>query len=225
MEYFHEFGLKEELVQAVTDMGFEKASPIQQQAIPLLIKETTDIIALAQTGTGKTAAFGLPLLQKIDTTLNEVQALVLSPTRELCMQIQEEFVKYSKHLKGVNTLAVYGGTPIGGQLRDLRRNIHVVVATPGRLIDLLERNALNLDQVTTLVLDEADEMLNMGFRDDIDFILKNSPARQATWLFSATMNADVRRISKRYMQQPKEIAVARENIGNENIDHQYFVTH
>ncbi len=224
MEHFQDFGLKEELVQAVQDLGFTAASPIQQQAVPLLVRETTDIIALAQTGTGKTAAFGLPLLQQIDTSNTEVQALVLSPTRELCMQIQAEFVKYSKYLKDINTLAVYGGTPISNQLRELRRTVHVVVATPGRLIDLLERKAIDLEHVKILVLDEADEMLNMGFRDDIDFILKNSPVREATWLFSATMNADVRRISKRYMQQPKEIAVARENVGNENIDHQYFVT-
>ncbi len=225
METFQDFGLKEELVQAVQALGFTTPSPIQQQAIPLLVQETTDIIALAQTGTGKTAAFGLPLLHRIDTNESGVQALVLSPTRELCMQIQEEFVKYSKFSRGINTLAVYGGTPIGSQIRDLRRsNIQVVVATPGRLIDLLERNAIDLEQVRMIVLDEADEMLNMGFRDDIDFILKNTPVREATWLFSATMNNDVRRISKRYMKDPVEVAVARENVGNENIDHQYFVT-
>lgn len=222
---FQNIGLKDELVQAVTEMGFETPSPIQQQAIPLLVSETTDIIALAQTGTGKTAAFGLPLLHKIESAANGVQALVLSPTRELCMQIQAEFVKYAKHLRGLNTVAVYGGTPIGGQIRELKRNnVQVVVATPGRLIDLLERNAIDLESVKTLVLDEADEMLNMGFRDDIDFILKNTPVRESTWLFSATMNNDVRRISKRYMKDPVEVAVARENAGNENIDHQYFVT-
>lgn len=225
MTTFQEFGLKDELVQAVQALGFTTPSPIQQQAIPLLVNETTDIIALAQTGTGKTAAFGLPLLHKIDPRESGVQALVLSPTRELCMQIQEEFVKYSKFTRGINTLAVYGGTPIGTQIRELKRaNVQVVVATPGRLIDLLERGAINLDEVKILVLDEADEMLNMGFRDDIDFILKNTPVRESTWLFSATMNNDVRRISKRYMKDPKEVAVAKENIGNENIDHQYFVT-
>ncbi|MFA6058401.1 MAG: DEAD/DEAH box helicase [Taibaiella sp.] len=225
MTTFQEFGLKEELVQAVQALGFTTPSPIQQQAIPLLVQETTDIIALAQTGTGKTAAFGLPLLHKIDPKESGVQALVLSPTRELCMQIQEEFVKYTKFTRGINTLAVYGGTPIGTQIRELKRaNVQVVVATPGRLIDLLERGAINLDEVKVLVLDEADEMLNMGFRDDIDFILKNTPVRESTWLFSATMNNDVRRISKRYMKDPKEVAVAKENIGNENIDHQYFVT-
>jgi ATP-dependent RNA helicase DeaD len=224
METFQEFGLKEELVQAVQDLGFTTPSPIQQQAIPLLLHNNMDIIALAQTGTGKTAAFGLPLLHNIDTNQQGVQALVLSPTRELCMQIQEEFVKYSKYMRGVKTVAVYGGTPIGAQIRELKYNPQIVVATPGRLIDLLERKAIHLDDVKTLVLDEADEMLNMGFRDDIDFILKNSPVREFTWLFSATMNNDVRRIAKRYMKAPKEVAVARENAGSENIDHQYFVT-
>lgn len=225
MTTFQEFGLKEELVQAVQALGFTAPSPIQQQAIPLLVEETTDIIALAQTGTGKTAAFGLPLLHKIDPAAEGVQALILSPTRELCMQIQEELVKYSKFMKGIHTMAVYGGTPIGSQIRELKRaHVQVVVATPGRLIDLLERGAVNLEEVRMVVLDEADEMLNMGFRDDIDFILKNTPVRESTWLFSATMNNDVRRISKRFMKQPKEVAVARENMGNENIDHQYFVT-
>lgn len=224
MESFQEIGLKEELVQAVQALGFVAPSPIQQQAIPLLVNETTDIIALAQTGTGKTAAFGLPLLHKIDPAAEGVQALVLSPTRELCMQIQEEFVKYTRFSRGIHTVAVYGGTPIGAQIRELKRNVQVVVATPGRLIDLLEREAINLDNVKILVLDEADEMLNMGFRDDIDFILKNTPVRESTWLFSATMNPDVRRISKRYMKSPREVSVARENAGNENIDHQYFVT-
>ncbi len=224
METFQEIGLKDELVQAVQALGFTTPSPIQQQAIPLLVSETTDIIALAQTGTGKTAAFGLPLLQKIDPSDSGVRALVLSPTRELCMQIQEEFVKYTRFLRGIHTVAVYGGTPIGAQIRELRRNPQVVVATPGRLIDLLEKGAINLEQVKLLVLDEADEMLNMGFRDDIDFILKNATSRESTWMFSATMNNDVRRISKKYMTQPREVAVARENAGNENIDHQYFVT-
>jgi len=222
---FSEFGLKEELVQAVQALGFTEASPIQQKAIPLLVQETTDIIGLAQTGTGKTAAFGLPLLHKIDLDEHSVQALVLSPTRELCMQIQAEFVKYSKFMKGIHSIAVYGGTPIGTQIRELRQgNVQVVVATPGRLIDLLERKAIDLEKVRILVLDEADEMLNMGFRDDIDFILKNSPVRDSTWLFSATMNNDVRRISKRYMNNPIEVSVAKENVGNENIEHQYYVT-
>jgi len=224
MVTFDQFGLKEELVSAVEALGFTSPTPIQQQAIPLLVQANTDITALAQTGTGKTAAFGLPLLNRVEPGIEGAQALVLSPTRELCMQIQEEFVKYSKNLRGLKTTAVYGGTPIGGQIRELKRDPQVIVATPGRLIDLLDRGALSLEQVKTIVLDEADEMLNMGFRDDIDFILKNAVSREATWLFSATMNNDVRRIAKRYMKNPVEVAVARENIGNANIDHQYFVT-
>lgn len=221
---FDQFGLKEELVEAVEALGFVSPSPIQSQAIPLLVSQTTDITALAQTGTGKTAAFGLPLLHRIDSNEPHVQALILSPTRELCMQIQAEIEKYSAFLKKVKSVAVYGGTPIGGQIRELKRTTHIVVATPGRLIDLIEKGVVNLENVETVVLDEADEMLNMGFRDDIDAILNESVNRKQTWLFSATMNNDVRRIAKRYMNKPVEVAVARENIGNANIEHQYYVT-
>lgn len=224
MNKFEQFGLKEELVAAVKAIGFENPSPIQEQTIPLLVRENVDITALAQTGTGKTAAFGLPLLNQIDTSLSEVQALVLSPTRELCMQIQEELVKYSQFLDGVGVVAVYGGTPIGAQIREIKRRPQIIVATPGRLMDMMERGVINLENVKTVVLDEADEMLNMGFRDDIEFILKNAESKEASWLFSATMNNDVRRIAKRFMKDPKEVAVARENVTNENIDHQYFVT-
>jgi len=224
MNKFEQFGLKEELVAAVKAMGFENPSPIQEETIPLLVRENVDITALAQTGTGKTAAFGLPLLNQIDTSLSEIQALVLSPTRELCMQIQEELVKYSQFLQGVGIVAVYGGTPIGAQIREIKRRPQIIVATPGRLMDMMERGVINLDNAKTIVLDEADEMLNMGFRDDIEFILKNAEAKEASWLFSATMNNDVRRIAKRFMKDPKEVAVARENVTNENIDHQYFVT-
>ena len=222
---FSSLSLREELTRAVADLGFETPTPIQQKVIPHLLSQPTDIIGLAQTGTGKTAAFGLPLLHHMDVAQKQVQALVLSPTRELCMQIQEEFKKYGKHMRGLKTTAVYGGVPIGGQIRELKYHPQVVVATPGRLIDLLERKALSLESVQYVVLDEADEMLNMGFRDDIDFILKNTLARQYTWLFSATMNNEVRGIAKRFMNQWKEYAVAKENATNENIDHQYYVTH
>ncbi|MBS1741151.1 MAG: DEAD/DEAH box helicase [Bacteroidetes bacterium] len=221
---FSSLSLREELTQAVADLGFETPTPIQQKVIPHLLAEPTDIIGLAQTGTGKTAAFGLPLLHHVDVDRKEVQALVLSPTRELCMQIQVEFKKYGMHLHGLKTTAVYGGVPIGGQIRELKYHPQVVVATPGRLIDLLERKALSLENVQYIVLDEADEMLNMGFRDDINFLLKNTPNRQYTWLFSATMNNDVRGIAKRFMTQWKEYSVTRENATNENIDHQYYVT-
>lgn len=221
---FSSLSLREELTQAVTEMGFETPTPIQAKVIPHLLNEPTDIIGLAQTGTGKTAAFGLPLLHHMDVERRDVQALVLSPTRELCMQIQEEFKKYSKHMRGLKTTAVYGGVPIGGQIRELKTNPQVVVATPGRLIDLLERKALSLESVQYIVLDEADEMLNMGFREDIDFILKNTLARQYTWLFSATMNNEVRGIAKRFMSEWKEYSVAAANTTNEKIDHQYYVT-
>ncbi|HET8574171.1 MAG TPA: DEAD/DEAH box helicase [Edaphocola sp.] len=220
---FQEFDLQDNILKAIKELGFEKPSPIQQQAIPMLLQEDSDIIALAQTGTGKTAAFGLPVLQKLDFSQSATQALILSPTRELCIQTQEEIEKYGKFISGLNTLAVYGGAPISGQIRALKTHPKILVATPGRLIDLLNRGIADLSNVRIVVLDEADEMLNMGFRDDIDFILGNSVNRTCTWLFSATMNPDVRRISKRYMKAPKEIAVARENAGNEHIDHQYYV--
>lgn len=221
---FSSLSLREELTRAVSDMGFETPTPIQQKVIPQLLSQPSDIIALAQTGTGKTAAFGLPLLHHTDVAQKHVQTLVLSPTRELCMQIQEEFKKYGYYMRGLKTTAVYGGVPIGGQIREVKANPQIIVATPGRLIDLLERKAISLEQVQYVVLDEADEMLNMGFREDIEFILKNTPARQYTWLFSATMNNDVRNIAKRFMSKWQEYAVAKENVTNENIDHQYYVT-
>ena len=224
MTSFSSLPLREELARAISDMGFETPTPIQQKVIPQLLSQPIDIIGLAQTGTGKTAAFGLPLLHHTDLALRHVQTLVLSPTRELCMQIQEELHRYGAHMKGLRITAVYGGVPINGQIRDVRANPQVIVATPGRLIDLLERKALSLDQVETVVLDEADEMLNMGFREDIDFILKSTPSREHTWLFSATMSNEVRGIAKRFMKQWEEFSVATANTTNENIDHQYFVT-
>ncbi|RYD55810.1 MAG: DEAD/DEAH box helicase [Sphingobacteriales bacterium] len=224
MTSFSSFSLREELTRAVADLGFETPTPIQQKVIPQLLSNPTDIIGLAQTGTGKTAAFGLPLLHHTDVAQKQVQALVLSPTRELCMQIQEEFKKYGKHMRGLRTTAVYGGVPISGQIREVKSNPQVIVATPGRLIDLLERKALSLDDVKYLVLDEADEMLNMGFREDIEFILKNTPNRTYTWLFSATMSNEVRGIAKRFMNKWEEYSVAAANTTNENIDHQYYVT-
>jgi ATP-dependent RNA helicase DeaD len=224
MTLFTDFALREELTQAVSAMGFTTPTPIQEKTIPILLAEPVDIIGLAQTGTGKTAAFGLPLLQYLDVDNRDVQALVLSPTRELCMQIEVAFSEYGQFMKGFRSVAVYGGVPIGGQIRDIKRLPQVIVATPGRLIDLLERKAINLDNVKMVVLDEADEMLNMGFREDIDFILKNTPARVTTWLFSATMSNDVRGIAKRFMREWKEISVSPANSTNENIDHQYYIT-
>ncbi len=224
MTSFSSFSLREELTQAISDLGFETPTPIQQKVIPTLLTHPQDIIGLAQTGTGKTAAFGLPLLHHVDISVRHVQCLVLSPTRELCMQIQTELTKYGSQMRGLRIAAVYGGVPIGGQIRELKSHPQVVVATPGRLIDLLERKAISLDDVQYVVLDEADEMLNMGFREDIDLILKNTPAREHTWLFSATMSNEVRGIAKRFMKDWKEFSVAAANATNENIDHQYYVT-
>ena len=220
---FSSFPMREELTRAISDLGFETPTPIQQKVIPQLLSEPIDIIGLAQTGTGKTAAYGIPLLHHVDIAQKQIQCLVLSPTRELCMQIQEEMSKYGAHMRGLKVTAVYGGVPISNQMREVRSNPQVIVATPGRLIDLLERKAISLDNVQYVVLDEADEMLNMGFREDIDLILKNTPEREHTWLFSATMSNEVRGIAKRFMKDWKEFSVAAANSTNENIDHQYYV--
>ncbi len=223
MNAFEALGLNEQLVNAVTDMGFETPSEIQQKAIPVLLSGTTDFIGLAQTGTGKTAAFGLPLLQLIDPTERHAQALIVCPTRELCLQITNDLEKFKKHSKNIFTEAVYGGASIMMQIRNLKKGVQIVVATPGRLIDLIERKAIDLQKVKYVVLDEADEMLNMGFRDDIDFVLKNTINRESTWLFSATMPPEVRAISKNYMKNHKEVTVGKKNSSNANIDHQFFV--
>jgi ATP-dependent RNA helicase DeaD len=224
MTTFEGLGLDERLIQAIDALGYVKPTPIQEQAIPVLLSGTKDLVGLAQTGTGKTAAFGLPLLQLIDALQKFPQALVVCPTRELCMQIVNEIELFKKFIPGMHVVAVYGGASIGMQIRDLRRGVQIVVATPGRLIDLIERKAINLEQIRYVVLDEADEMLNMGFQDDIEFILKNTPKREATWLFSATMPPEIRRVSKKYMKQPVEITVGTINTANKNIDHQYYVT-
>jgi len=221
---FSEIGINEQLVKAVTELGYTHATEIQERSIPVLISGTKDFIGLAQTGTGKTAAFGLPLLQLIKTADKFPQALVVCPTRELCMQIVNELNLFKKHISGLQVLAVYGGTSIGMQIKDLKRGVQVVVATPGRLIDLIERKAINLEKIQYVVLDEADEMLNMGFQDDIEFILKNTPNRESIWLFSATMPAEIRKVSKRYMKEPVEVTIGKVNATNKSIDHQYYLT-
>lgn len=220
---FEELGLAERLVKAVSELGYVNPTTIQEKAIPVLLSGTKDLIGLAQTGTGKTAAFGLPLLQVIDVAEKYPQALVVCPTRELCMQIVNEIELFKKYTPGMHVVAVYGGASIGLQIRDIKKGVQIVVATPGRLIDLIERKAINLDQITYVVLDEADEMLNMGFQDDIEFILKNTPKRESTWLFSATMPSEIRSVSRKYMKQPVEITVGKANTANKNIDHQYYV--
>jgi ATP-dependent RNA helicase DeaD len=223
MNAFEALGLNEQLVQSITDLGFETPTPIQEQAIPVLLSGTTDFVGLAQTGTGKTAAFGLPLLHLINKAERHPQALIVCPTRELCLQITNDLATFTTHTKGLYTEAVYGGASITMQIRNLKKGVHIVVATPGRLIDLIERKAIDLQKVKYVVLDEADEMLNMGFRDDIDFVLKNTINRESIWLFSATMPPEVRAISKNFMTNPKEITVGKKNSGNVNIDHQYIL--
>ena len=224
MNAFEALGLNEPLVHAIADLGFEIPTPIQEKAIPILLSGTTDFVGLAQTGTGKTAAFGMPLLQLIEVTQKHPQALIVCPTRELCLQICNDLMEYKKYLKGVAAEAVYGGASIVMQIRALKKGVHIVVATPGRLIDMIERKAIDLEKVKYVVLDEADEMLNMGFRDDIDFVLKNTIRRESTWMFSATMPPEVKAISRNFMRDPKEVTVGKKNTANVNIDHQYFIT-
>ncbi len=219
---FQDLGLEPMLLKAVTEMGFENPTPIQEQTIAQLQSKSTDMVALAQTGTGKTAAFGLPLLAKLDLSTRHTQALILAPTRELCVQISKDIINYSKYLSGLKVTAVYGGAPIMAQIRDIKAGSQVIVATPGRLIDLIERKAIDLSHVDVVVLDEADEMLNMGFKDDLDEILGNTPPTKNTWLFSATMPREVERIASKYMESPLEISMGKKNQGAENIEHIYY---
>jgi ATP-dependent RNA helicase DeaD len=221
MNTFQELGLDARLVKSVEALGFVTPTPIQLQAIPALLEGGRDLVGLAQTGTGKTAAFGLPLLQLIDLSKNYPQALILAPTRELCVQIYNDLQNFSTEMKGFESVPVYGGASIMDQIRKIKRGVHVVVATPGRLIDLINRKALDLGKVKILVLDEADEMLNMGFKEDIDFILENTPDERNTWLFSATMPREVSNIAKNYMDDPFEITTESRQKGNENIEHCY----
>ena len=221
---FEALGIEESLLQGINALGFTEPTPIQEKAIPILLSGTKDFVGLAQTGTGKTAAFGLPLLQLVDSEARHPQALVVCPTRELCMQITKDIAKFSLHKKSIKSVAVYGGASIGDQIRDLKRGVQIVVATPGRLIDLIERKAINLENINYIVLDEADEMLNMGFREDIEFILGNTPNRNSIWLFSATMPSEVKQVSKRFMTTPAEVTIGKANSSNVNIDHQYYTT-
>ena len=223
MEKFRELGLDGDILKGIADLGFETPSPVQEKAIPVILGEENDLVVLAQTGTGKTAAFGLPLLQKINPEWNSVQILVLSPTRELCMQIGSDLKNYSKYLPDIRVTCVYGGTDIRRQMKELQKGVHVVVATPGRLVDLLNRKALNIETVFAVVLDEADEMLNMGFQEDLDFILSNTPKDKNTYLFSATMPKEVERIARNYLVNQKEISVGKKNQGADTVSHQYYM--
>ncbi|MBD5365754.1 MAG: DEAD/DEAH box helicase [Bacteroides sp.] len=220
---FDELGVSEPLLRAITDMGFENPMPVQEKVIPHLLNEDTDVIALAQTGTGKTAAFGLPVLQRIDSSLHEPQALIIAPTRELCLQIAGDLADFSKYIDDVTVLPVYGGSSIESQIRALKRGVQIIVATPGRLIDLINRGVAKLHNVHTVILDEADEMLNMGFQDSINEILEHVPAERKMLLFSATMPPEIARIAKKYMHDPVEYVVGTRNEGAANVKHVYYL--
>ncbi len=223
MNSFENLGLSTTLLEAISELGFETPTPIQEQAIPVLLEGRSDFVGLAQTGTGKTAAFGLPLLELIEGDVKTPQALILSPTRELGIQITQDLKLFSKKIINLNVVNVYGGASIEDQIRKLKRGAHVIVATPGRLLDLIRRKAVNLSAIEYLILDEADEMLNMGFKEDIDAILSATSDEKVTWLFSATMPPEVRRISKNYMTNPVEVTVGKANTTNKNISHQYYM--
>lgn len=223
MIQFNEMGLDDPILKAVSDLGFTEPTPIQEKVIPHLIGEQQDLIALAQTGTGKTAAFGLPLIQNADMSDPSVQALILCPTRELCMQITGDLQDFSKHTKKFNVIPVYGGAPIDKQIQKLRRGGQIVVGTPGRVRDLIERRVLKIEKIRWLVLDEADEMLQMGFKEELDAILGGTPKEKQTLLFSATMPQGVFRIAKEYMNDPLEISVGTKNAGAENVVHEYYM--
>jgi ATP-dependent RNA helicase DeaD len=223
MNPFSTLGIRHDIVNAITELGFENPTPIQEQAIPVLLSGSNDFVGLAQTGTGKTAAFGLPLLELLDFSQNYPQALILCPTRELCLQITNDLKNYAKNVPDVHVVAVYGGAAISDQLRQIKRGVQIVVATPGRMLDIINRKAVDFTKVKYVVLDEADEMLNMGFQEDIDQILFTTPEDKKTWLFSATMPGEVRRIAKKYMTDPFELTMGTKNTGNVNIEHEYYV--
>jgi len=224
MTTFKSLGLSDEILQAIEKLGFETPTPIQEKTIPILLENENDLIGLAQTGTGKTAAFGLPIIQKI-TESKDTQALILSPTRELCMQIANDLKSYAKNSDKINIVAVYGGASIVGQVAELHRGAQIVVGTPGRSLDLINRKKLLVNNIRFLVLDEADEMLTMGFKDELDGILETTPKEKQTLLFSATMPQDIVRISKTYMNKPIEVSVGKRNEGADNIEHIYYEVH
>ena len=223
---FEEMGLEEKILHAVKELGFDDPMPIQEKVIPYLIQtKCDDIVALAQTGTGKTAAFGLPIIQKTDTSIKQIQYLILAPTRELCLQIADDMASYAKYKSEIKIAAVFGGASMDRQIQMIRRGAHIISATPGRLLDMINRNIIDISKIKTVVLDEADEMLNMGFRDDLEAILKETPKGKNTLLFSATMPQEVMMIANRYMHKPVEITVGRRNAGAENVNHICYMVH
>ena len=223
MHTFQQLGLEDNLIQAIDDMGFETPSEVQEKAIPILLSQENDLVALAQTGTGKAAAFGFPMLQKIDINSRTTQGLILSPTRELCLQITNEIKLYGKYCKGLNVTAIYGGASITEQAKQVKRGTQIIVATPGRMKDMISRRLVDITKIEYAVLDEADEMLNMGFYEDITEILSHTPQDKSTWLFSATMPKEVSAIAQKFMFQPTEITVGHKNIGSKNVSHEYYL--
>ena len=223
MSEFKKIGLEENLILAVEKMGFETPSEVQIKTIPILLEKDTDLVALAQTGTGKTAAFGLPMIQKIDVNSKTTQGLILSPTRELCLQITNEIKQYGQFYKGLNVTAIYGGASITDQARSVKRGAQIIVATPGRMKDMIKRRLVDISQIKYSVLDEADEMLNMGFYEDITDILSGTPDEKNTWLFSATMPKEVSFIAKKFMNNPIEITVGTKNVGSDQVSHEYYL--
>ena len=223
MKSFEELGVSEDIRKAIEELGFVQPMPVQEAVIPYLLGNENDVIALAQTGTGKTAAFGIPLLERIDTSRREPQALVLSPTRELCLQITDDLRDFAKYMDGIHVEAVYGGAAIGPQMRALKKGVEIIVATPGRLVDLMHRGFAHLENVSNIVLDEADEMLNMGFSDSINEIFESLPADHHTLMFSATMSKEVERVAKKYLNNYQEIVVGSRNEGAENVNHIYYL--
>ena len=216
---FTDLPLNPSLLKGIEDLGFTSPTPVQESAILQLINEDRDLIGLAQTGTGKTAAFGLPMIQRIDVKSKNVQGLVIAPTRELCVQISNDFKSFSKYIKELSIATIYGGASMDKQSREIKSGAQIVIATPGRLMDMMRRKMIKINKVSYAVLDEADEMLNMGFKEDIDGILAQTPDHKLTWLFSATMPKEVAKISKSYMTNPIEITVGTKNVGAENIQH------
>ncbi|MCI1648326.1 MAG: DEAD/DEAH box helicase [Bacteroides sp.] len=225
MKTFEELGLSPEIRRAIEELGYEYPMPVQEEVIPYLLGENNDVVALAQTGTGKTAAFGLPLIQKINTAIRVPQSLILCPTRELCLQIAGDLNDYSKYVNGFRVLPVYGGSSIESQIRSLKQGVHIIVATPGRLLDLMERKTVSLATIKNVVMDEADEMLNMGFTESINAILAEVPKERNTLLFSATMSPEISRISKKYLHNAKEITIGRKNEGTSNVKHIVYTVH
>ena len=223
MNTFQDLGLNDDLLQAITDLGFTEPSEVQQKAIPILLKTETDLVALAQTGTGKTAAFGFPMLQKIAIESRTTQGLILSPTRELCLQITNEINLYGKYCKGLNVVAIYGGASITDQAKDVKRGAQIIVATPGRMKNMISRRLVDISKIEYAVLDEADEMLNMGFKEDITEILSHTPKDKNTWLFSATMPKEVASIAKHFMHKPQEITVGNKNESTNTVSHEYYM--